>query len=118
MDKQFLSYIRGISREIGKANLTKAATTGKRFYMGSLNISDGVRALGYTLNSKEVQTLIQKYEECDWGEGWEDAEINERAIETGYGDIMGVYRLSGEEIWIKTDLNESPCTTIFLPEER
>ena len=47
----------------------------------------------------------------------EDAAINDKAIETGYGDVMGIYRLNGHVIWIKTDLNECTRTTILLPEE-
>ena len=46
-----------------------------------------------------------------------DAAINDKAIETGYGDVMGIYRLNGHVIWIKTDLNECTRTTILLPEE-
>lgn len=116
--KEFLAYMRKESRKVGAANLKRVANTGKRFYLGELNISNGVMAMGYNLDSTEIQSLLKTYESCDWGEGWEDAKINEAAIRSGHGDVIGIYRLGNEKVWIKTDLNESPCTTIFLPEER
>lgn len=116
--KEFLDYMRKESRKVGAANLKRVANTGKRFYLGELNISNGVMAMGYNLDSTEIQSLLKTYESCDWGEGWEDAKINEAAIRSGHGDIIGIYRLGGKEVWIQTDLNEDPQTTIFLPEER
>lgn len=116
--KEFLSYMRKESRKVGVANLKRVENTGKRFYLGELNISNGVMALGYDLNSEEIQSLLKTYESCDWGEGWEDAKINEAAIRSGHGDVIGIYRLGGKEVWIQTDLNEDTQTTIFLPEER
>ena len=110
--KEFLDYMRKESRKVGAAN------TGKKFYLGELNISNGVMAMGYNLDSTEIQSLLKTYESCDWGEGWEDAKINEAAIRSGHGDVIGIYRLDGKEVWIQTDLNEDPQTTIFLPEER
>ena len=102
--KEFLDYMRKESRKVGAANLKRVANTGKRFYLGELNISNGVMAMGYNLDSTEIQSLLKTYESCDWGEG--------------YGDVIGIYRLDGKEVWIQTDLNEDPQTTIFLPEER
>lgn len=116
--KEFLAYMRKESRKVGAANLKRAANTGKKFYLGELNISNGVMAMGYNLDSTEIQSLLKTYESCEWGEGWEDAKINEAAIRSGHGDILGIYRLDGKEVWIQTDLNEDPQTTIFLPEER
>lgn len=116
--KEFLDYMRKESRKVGAANLKRVANTGKRFYLGELNISNGVMAMGYNLDSTEIQSLLKTYESCDWGEGWEDAKINEAAIRFGHGDVIGIYRLDGKEVWIQTDLNEDPQTTIFLPEER
>lgn len=68
--------------------------------------------------SHELNELYSRYIKCDWGEGECDAAINTKTIETGYGDIMGIYRLNGQVIWIITDLNEYTTTTILLPEER
>lgn len=116
--KEFLDYMRKESRKVGAANLKRVANTGKRFYLGELNISNGIMAMGYNLDSIEIQSLLKTYESCDWGEGWEDAKINEAAIRSGHGDIIGIYRLGGKEVWIQTDLNEDTQTTIFLPEER
>ena len=116
--KEFLDYMRKESRKVGAANLKRVANTGKRFYLGELNISNGVMAMGYNLDSTEIQSLLKTYESCDWGEGWEDAKINEAAIRSGHGDVIGIYRLYGKKVWIQTDLNEDPQTTIFLPEER
>lgn len=118
MDKEFLAYMRKESRKVGEANLKRVANTGKRFYLGESKISNGVMMLGYNLDSEEIQSLLKKYKDCDWGEGWEDAKINEAAIQSGHGDTIGIYRLNGKEVWIQTDLNEDPQTTIFLPEER
>ena len=116
--KEFLDYMRKESRKVGAANLKRVANTGKRFYLGELNISNGVMAMGYNLDSTEIQSLLKTHESCDWGEGWEDAKINEAAIRSGHGDVIGIYRLDGKKVWIQTDLNEDPQTTIFLPEER
>ena len=116
--KEFLDYMRKESRKVGAANLKRVANTGKRFYLGELNISNGVMAMGYNLDSIEIQSLLKTYESCDWGEGWEDAKINEAAIRSGHGDVIGIYILDSKEVWIQTDLNEDPQTTIFLPEER
>ena len=118
VSKEFLDYMRKESKKVGAANLKRVANTGKRFYLGKLNISNGVMALGYDSNSEEIQSLLKIYEDCDWGEGWDDAKTNEAAIKSGHGDVIGIYRLDGREIWIQTDLNEDPQTTIFLPEER
>ena len=116
--KEFLDYMRKESRKVGAANLKRVANTGKRFYLGELNISNGVMAMGYNLDSTEIQSLLKTYESCDWGEGWEDAKINEAAIRSGHGDVIGIYRQERKKVWIQTDLNEDPQTTIFLPEER
>ena len=83
--KEFLDYMRKESRKVGAANLKRVANTGKRFYLGELNISNGVMAMGYNLDSTEIQSLLKTYESCDWGEGWEDAKINEAAIRSGHG---------------------------------
>lgn len=104
-------------RKIGKKNLEYAQKTGRPFHIGNLHITDGVRALGYSEDTAELDDIFSKYIKCDWGEGWSDAAINDKTIETGYGDVMGIYRLNGHVIWIKTDLNECTRTTILLPEE-
>lgn len=106
------------SQKIGKKNIEKAQKEGQAFYIGEVYITDGVRALGYTEDSQELNELYSKYIKCDWGEGQSDAAINDKAIETGYGDIVGIYHLNGQIIWIITDLNESTRTTILLPQER
>lgn len=62
--KEFLAYMRKESRKVGAAN------TGKKFYLGELNISNGVMAMGYNLDSTEIQSLLKTYELCEWGEGW------------------------------------------------
>lgn len=116
--KEFLDYMRKESRKVGAANLKRVANTGKKFYLGELNISNGIMAMGYNLDSIEIQSLLKTYESCDWGEGWEDAKINEAAIRSGHGDVIGIYRFDGKEVLIQTDLKEDPQTTIFLPEER
>ena len=38
--KEFLDYMRKESRKVGAANLKRVANTGKRFYLGELNISN------------------------------------------------------------------------------
>lgn len=104
-------------KRIGKRNIEKAKEINKKFFIGRLHISEGVRELGYNYESIELDRLFKKFMNCDWGEGWEDAHINEQAIQMGFGDIMGVYKLNGKTIWIMTNLNENTETTIFLPEE-
>ena len=105
------------TRKTGKKNIERAKRYGKPFFIGRIYITDGVRELGYSEESPELDKLFKKYMKCDWGEVREDAAINNRTIEAGYGDIMGIYRLDGHVIWIKTDLNEYPSTTILLPQE-
>ena len=55
--KEFLDYMRKESRKVGAANLKRVANTGKKFYLGELNISNGVMAMGYNLDSTEIQSL-------------------------------------------------------------
>lgn len=106
------------AQKIGKKNIERAQKEGQAFYTGEVCVTDGVQSLGYTENSHELNELYSRYIKCDWGEGECDAAINTKTIETGYGDIMGIYRLNGQVIWIITDLNEYTTTTILLPEER
>ena len=103
-------------KKIGRKNIEKAKKFGEPFFTGRIYITDGVRELGYSEDSPELDKIYSRYIECDWGEE-EDTDINEKSIEIGYGDIMGVYRLDGHVIWIKTDLNEHTRTTILLPQE-
>lgn len=104
-------------KKVGKNNIKKAEEFGTKFFLGHIEISTGLKELGYSEESPALAEAFAKYVRCDWGDGEEDAEINERAIKSGYGDVMGVYKLNGRTIWIKTDLNENPRTIIMLPEE-
>lgn len=115
----FLQEAREAARKIGQENIKLAKERGIKFYTGKLSISDGVRQLGYTNNSVEIQKCFSQFINGDFGNNQpsEDIEINKRSIESGYGDVMGEYEIDGHKIWIKTDLNEDATTTIFLPKE-
>lgn len=114
----FLQEARTYARNIGQKNLQFAKEKGIEFCIGRLNISDGVQQLGYSSDSPEIHNCFSRFKNGDFGkQPPEDIEINKRAIESGYGDVMGEYELNGHKIWIKTDLNENITTTIFLPEE-
>jgi len=115
---EFLQKARAHAREVGQNNLRIAGEKGIRFYMGRLLISDGLQELGYSDKSIVLQECLSRYKSGDYGkQPKEDIEINEKAIASGYGDVMGEYIIDGHRIWIKTDLNENTTTTIFLPEE-
>ena len=114
----FLQEARAYARELGQRNLRIIKKNGNKFFIGRLVISDGVKRLGYSNNSKILQECLSSYKNGDYGEQpKEDIEINERAIASGHGDVMGEYNIDGHRIWIKTDLSENIITTIFLPEE-
>ena len=55
-------------RKIGKKNLEYAQKAGRPFHIGNLHITDGVRALGYSEDSTELDDIFSKYIKCDWGE--------------------------------------------------
>ena len=42
-------------QKIGKKNLEYAQKTGRPFHIGNLHITDGVRALGYSEDSAELE---------------------------------------------------------------
>ena len=115
---EFLLAVQNHSLEIGKRNIELAQKHGNKFYIGNLTITDGVQRKGFTIDSIELDEAFEKFINGDWGNTpVEDAEINNRSIESGYGDIMGDYMVDGVRIWIKTALCENTTTTILLPEE-
>lgn len=115
----FLQEVREQAKRVGEQNITLAKKNGMKFYIGKLSISDGVQHLGYSYDSKVIQDCLSRYQHDDYGEDQypEDIETNERAIASGYGDVMGEYIIDGHKIWIQTNLCEDTMTTIFLPEE-
>ena len=114
----FMLEIRNRIRKTGQRNLRLAKENGTKFYIGRVSISDELQELGYSYDTPVIQECFTKYINGDYGhQPEEDIEINERAIASGYGDVMGEYYIDGHKVWIKTDLNEDTTTTIFLPEE-
>lgn len=114
----FMLEIRNQIRKAGQRNLRLAKENGTKFYIGRVTISDELQELGYWYHTPVIQECLSKYKSGDYGQQpKEDIEINERAIASGYGDVMGEYYIDGHKIWIKTDLNENTTTTVFLPEE-
>jgi len=117
----YLDMLKDIRKEtgsIGQKNYQLAKEFKQKFYTGRIVISDGLRSMGYTIDSIPLAEQFEKFIKCNWGEGEEDAEINKKHIKNGYGDVVGVYNLEGHEIWIQTDLCENTVTTIYLPDER
>lgn len=114
----FLKEAREYAKKIGQKNLKLAKENGVKFYLGRVIISDGIQRWGYSNNSANLEECLLRYKNGDYGkQPKEDVEINERSIASGYGDVMGEYKIDGHRIWIKTDLNENTTTTIFLPQE-
>lgn len=115
---EMLKAVKSVTKEIGCKNLELAKKNKRSFYIGRIIISDSLQDKGYTYDSISLAEQFEKFINRDWGEGEEDAEINNFHIENGYGDVIGVYNLDGYKIWIQTDLCEDTVTTIYLPEER
>ena len=59
--KEFLDYMRKESRKVGAANLKRVENTGKRFYLGELNISNGIMAMGYIIWIPQKFNLCLKH---------------------------------------------------------
>lgn len=57
VSKEFLDYMRKESRKVGAANLKRVANTGKKFYLGELNISNGVMA-------RDIIWILQRFSLC------------------------------------------------------
>ena len=113
-----LEMIRAEVRKIGAKNVERAKEHGDKFWTGRLYISDGLRKLGYSENSIDLNDVFTKYCEGDWGDTCsDDARINDNTVETGFGDIMGKYHLNERTIYIKTTMAEDTETYIFLREE-
>ena len=64
-----------------------------------------------------VQTILSRHVLGDWGDVCEeDAEANDRALETG-GRLMSVYKIeNGPVLWVITEWDRS-YTTVLLPED-
>lgn len=119
--KEFEAFLSAMREQVNVAkekNLKEAKKLGEKFYTGNICIMPGVRALGLTMDSPELDEIFKRFMNCDWGDTpKEDEAINETSIKSGYGDIMGSYIVNGVKIWIKTDLCEGTRTTIMLPSE-
>ena len=75
----FLQEAKAYARELGQRNLRIIKKNGN--------------------NSKILQECLLRYINGDYGEQpKEDIEINERAIASGYGDVMGEYNIDGYRI--------------------
>ena len=113
-----LEMIRAEVRKTGMVNVVKAKEYGEKFWTGRLRISDGLKELGYSDESDDLNEIFAKYCNGDWGDtDPDDAKINDNTVETGYGDIMGKYYLNGKTIYIKTTMAEYVETWMFLREE-
>lgn len=106
-------------KKVGKINLKLAIDNDSKFFLGKIDITDGIRSKGFTMDTPELKRAFDDFVNCKWGCGIPDGdmEINNRSIKIGFGDIMGEYFVHGIKVWIKTDLNQNTVTTILLPEE-
>ena len=90
------------------------------FEIGKLYQTRGV--YDKTCKDEEFERFIGqaffRYVLGDWGDLYEsDKELNEEAVSTGEGRILGAYKYNDEtKIWIITESDRS-CTTILFPEE-
>lgn len=67
--------------------------------------------------AKEVAEAFTRYCACDWGEMVPaDAEMNDRAIETGDDRIFARYETSVKAIYIITDWDRKHTTILFCNE--
>lgn len=85
-----------------------------QFPLGKLYITPAAQSL---LTPHEVQKLLQRHKENDWGDMCEsDVRTNDAALYNG-GRIFSSYHLDAErEIWVITEANRS-VTTVLLPED-
>lgn len=104
--------------EIGNKNKKSAEKNAQKFYLGRLYVSEGCERKGLNYSNIELGQQFGRYIVGDWGDiPKEDVEINNRSVDSGYGDILGVYDVTGIEVWIHTSLDKEVETTIFLPDE-
>lgn len=63
-----------------------------------------------------ITEALERYQKHDWGEASEDSKrMNDEALTTK-DDILGVYTIGDEKIWIMTDAGHE-VTTILFPDD-
>ena len=79
------------------------------------------RSIAVKIREKEylamgIAEALERYRKHDWGEASEDSKrMNDEALTTK-DDILGVYTIGDEKIWIMTDAGHE-VTTILLPDD-
>lgn len=111
-----LNEVRRENKKTGVKNL-KLNTNGSTFYLGEIRLSDGLKKKGFTLNTPSLVEAFERFKHRDWGYTHLDVKINEACLNSGYGDVLGIYTIDGVKVWIQTDFTEDTVTTIYLPEE-
>lgn len=75
------------------------------------NIMDG------SLSMDELVGAIHRHQQGDWGDTCkEDAQMNDRAVESGDDRIFSVYIIRGTKYYIITEWDRL-TTTVLLPSE-
>lgn len=91
-------------------------TRGIVYLIAEKHKKDAENDKDYIANDDELNTALDRYALCDWGElPKEDKQENDRAIKAG-NRLLGVYRINGQKIYIITEWDRS-ATTVLLPEE-
>jgi|LSQX01.1.fsa_nt_gb alkylation response protein AidB-like acyl-CoA dehydrogenase len=85
----------------------------KKFDLGLVMATPAVLEI---LGTEGVKNLLDRHARGDWGEAYEDSKaMNDEAVKAQEGDLLSVYTVNGQKIWIQTYIGYS--TTVMLPEE-
>lgn len=69
-------------------------------------------------NNIEPTAVLMRHAQRDWGnvtDEW-DVQLNERAIQTGVGDVMSSFTYGTGDVWVISNLTRM-TTRMFLPSE-
>lgn len=73
------------------------------------------------ISQGQVNSLILKQMNCDWGETkGDDAKMNNEAARTKQGRILSSHTINNNRIWVITDFGNSEyptTTTVLLPSD-
>lgn len=88
-----------------------------KFELGTIVATQGfLRMLALNDAVNAAVEMIERHRVGDWGSVDEDdAKVNEDALRHG-GNIMSVYTVGGQKVWVITEADRS-ATTLLLPEE-
>ncbi|MBY7933103.1 type I restriction endonuclease subunit M [Vibrio fluvialis] len=74
------------------------------------------RELYNSFSSTDLTSLLQRHENCDWGNCCLDDALNNDKATKSNQRILSSYKLNGTDIWIITEHDRS-VTTILYPRD-